>query len=148
MSLANAKNRRKTVKIQPQPVLIFVIFAVVLIVQTIFAIVLWRLIPEPTNRGLFGDMFGALNALFSGLAFAGIVYTLIQQRAQSALDASANERASRLSAISVLVNAYAERAKYYDSRASPDSSKVQSYYAKVDTLAILLENELELAAKS
>ena len=28
-----------------------------------------------TNRGQFGDMFGAVNALFSGLAFAGIIFT-------------------------------------------------------------------------
>jgi len=31
------------------------------------------------TRGQFGDMFGALNALFSGLAFAGIIYTIRQQ---------------------------------------------------------------------
>lgn len=33
-----------------------------------------------TDRGTFGDMFGAVNALFSGLAFAGIVYTILLQR--------------------------------------------------------------------
>tara|TARA_R110001606_G_scaffold399188_1_gene581422 strand:+ start:2239 stop:2976 length:738 start_codon:yes stop_codon:yes gene_type:complete len=32
------------------------------------------------DRGTFGDMFGASNALFSGLAFAGIVYTIHLQR--------------------------------------------------------------------
>ena len=32
------------------------------------------------ERGTFGDMFGAVNALFSGLAFAGIVYTILLQR--------------------------------------------------------------------
>lgn len=31
------------------------------------------------NRGIFGDMFGAVNALFSGLAFAGIIYTILLQ---------------------------------------------------------------------
>ncbi|HAB16603.1 MAG TPA: hypothetical protein PLX89_11895 [Verrucomicrobiota bacterium] len=31
-------------------------------------------------RGQFGDMFGGLNALFSGLAFAGVVYALLLQR--------------------------------------------------------------------
>lgn len=33
-----------------------------------------------TDRGTFGDMFGAVNALFSGLAFAGIIYTILLQR--------------------------------------------------------------------
>lgn len=32
------------------------------------------------SRGEFGDMFGAVNALFSGLAFAGLIITLILQR--------------------------------------------------------------------
>ncbi|WP_431090815.1 hypothetical protein [Paenibacillus sp. 8b26] len=31
-------------------------------------------------RGTFGDMFGAVNALFSGLAFAGLIYTISVQR--------------------------------------------------------------------
>ena len=33
-----------------------------------------------TERGTFGDMFGAVNALFSGLAFAGLIVTLIYQK--------------------------------------------------------------------
>lgn len=31
-------------------------------------------------RGTFGDQFGAVNALFSGLAFTGLIYTIILQR--------------------------------------------------------------------
>ncbi len=31
-------------------------------------------------KGQFGDTFGALNALFSGLAFAGVIYTILLQR--------------------------------------------------------------------
>tara|TARA_R110002072_G_scaffold75624_3_gene177871 strand:+ start:788 stop:1903 length:1116 start_codon:yes stop_codon:yes gene_type:complete len=39
------------------------------------------LAPDSENtRGIFGDMFGAVNALFSGLAFAGIILTLYMQR--------------------------------------------------------------------
>lgn len=39
-------------------------------------IILYRF-PE---RGTFGDMFGAVNALFSGLAFAGVIYAIYLQR--------------------------------------------------------------------
>lgn len=39
-----------------------------------------KFIDEPTNRGTFGDMFGAVNALFSGLAFAGLIVTLLYQK--------------------------------------------------------------------
>lgn len=31
------------------------------------------------ERGTFGDMFGAVSALFSGLAFAGVIVTMLQQ---------------------------------------------------------------------
>jgi hypothetical protein len=32
------------------------------------------------ERGTFGDMFGSINALYSGLAFAGIIFTILLQR--------------------------------------------------------------------
>ena len=34
---------------------------------------------KPDVRGTFGDMFGAVYALFSGLAFTGLIVTLIMQ---------------------------------------------------------------------
>jgi hypothetical protein len=37
------------------------------------------LYPELDQRGQFGDLFGSINALFSGLAFAGVVVALILQ---------------------------------------------------------------------
>lgn len=36
------------------------------------------------TRGQFGDQFGAVNALFSGLAFAGIIFTILLQRSDLA----------------------------------------------------------------
>ena len=33
-----------------------------------------------SDRGTFGDLFGAVNALFSALAFAVLIYTIILQR--------------------------------------------------------------------
>jgi len=32
------------------------------------------------DRGTFGDMFGAVNSLFSGLAFVGVVFAILLQR--------------------------------------------------------------------
>jgi hypothetical protein len=34
---------------------------------------------NPNNPGTWGDMFGGLNALFSGLAFAGVICTILLQ---------------------------------------------------------------------
>jgi hypothetical protein len=36
--------------------------------------------PDPADHGTFGDMFGAVNALFSGLAFLGVIVAIILQR--------------------------------------------------------------------
>ena len=37
-------------------------------------------ISECDDRGTFGDKFGAVNSLFSGLAFAGLIVTLLYQK--------------------------------------------------------------------
>lgn len=33
-----------------------------------------------SDRGTFGDLFGAINSLFSGLALAGLIYTIYQSK--------------------------------------------------------------------
>jgi len=44
----------------------------------------WALITyqlgNPEKPGPFGDMFGAVNALFSGLAFAGVIVAILMQQ--------------------------------------------------------------------
>ena len=37
------------------------------------------------KRGQFGDMFGAVNALFSGLAFTGVIIAILIQRDELSL---------------------------------------------------------------
>ena len=37
------------------------------------------------NRGQFGDLFGSINALFSGLAFLGLIYAILLQRKELSL---------------------------------------------------------------
>ena len=54
----------------------------------LFAISWWWLddtIHDPEKQGQFGDQFGAVNALFSGLAFAGLIFTIILQKKELAL---------------------------------------------------------------
>jgi uncharacterized membrane protein YedE/YeeE len=41
--------------------------------------------PDMPTRGQFGDAFGGINALFSGLAFLGIIYAIILQREELGL---------------------------------------------------------------
>ena len=55
---------------------VFAVWAVFLVVF-LMVTALWGFTPE--EAGVFGDWFGALNALFSGLALAGVVVTLVMQ---------------------------------------------------------------------
>lgn len=50
-----------------------------------FASWLLLLVKDPDNRGSIGDMFGAVNALLSGLAFAGMIITILLQKRELAL---------------------------------------------------------------
>lgn len=55
---------------------------VVVLIWGISITTIYYIFPDWTSRGGFGDTFGAVNALFSGLALAGIVYALLLQRAE------------------------------------------------------------------
>jgi len=63
---------------------IVVLSLVVLAYGAFVIILLWNepfiSIPEKIREGTFGDSFGTLNALFSGLAFSGVLITLLLQR--------------------------------------------------------------------
>lgn len=61
------------------------LLAVVLALWALYGIIVWALVPGMNQRGLFGDMFGGINSLFAGLAFAGIIYTIFLQRDELAL---------------------------------------------------------------
>ena len=64
---------------------ICVIFVVVLVLWGFGWWVPSRVTTNGAAAGQFGDKFGAVNALFSGLAFAGLIVTLLMQREELAL---------------------------------------------------------------
>lgn len=53
---------------------------VVVVVWALSGLLIYNVVPEWGDRGTVGDMFGAVNALFSGLAFAGLIFTMLLQR--------------------------------------------------------------------
>lgn len=55
------------------PVLVFVITFID------YILIVWYFFSDMTSRAQFGDLFGGLNTIFSGLAFAGVIYTVILQ---------------------------------------------------------------------
>lgn len=62
-----------------------VLFLLWFIIAVTWGLSGWFLHADTSNRGTFGDMFGAVNALFSGLAFATLIYTAWMQRDELAL---------------------------------------------------------------
>lgn len=60
--------------------LVFVTLSIVLACIAFAWVMLSLWYEKPEQRGVFGDMFGALNTLFSGLAFAGVIYAILLQR--------------------------------------------------------------------
>jgi hypothetical protein len=52
----------------------------ILVASILYAVIVWLMIDSPEARNAFGGMFGGLAALFSGLAFAGVIYALHLQR--------------------------------------------------------------------
>ena len=61
------------------------LFLLIFIVWGSSFLVVYYKLNSWTDRGTFGDTFGGINALFSGLAFAGIIYTILLQRKELAL---------------------------------------------------------------
>jgi hypothetical protein len=110
------------------------IFGGVILFLVLYLILVFSWLGEMETRGQFGDLFGGLNALFTGLAFAGVICTILFQSNElrlqreelklqreelgltrnelhRAADAQSEqvtrlEEAAELSAISTLVNTY------------------------------------------
>lgn len=59
---------------------IVLLILLVIVIQLVFGNAIYWLLPGWTERGTFGDMFGAVNTLFSGLAFAGVIYAIVLQQ--------------------------------------------------------------------
>ena len=69
---------------------------VVFVLWLVSALIILSVWPEPSDRGTLGDMFGAINALFSGWAFLGVIVAIVLQKKE--LEAQRKEiRESRIS---------------------------------------------------
>lgn len=61
------------------------ISSIVILVWGISGAIIYFTQPDWVTRGQIGDMFGTINSLFSGLAFAGLIYTIMLQRKELSL---------------------------------------------------------------
>jgi len=74
----------------------------------------WLHSMEATERGTFGDMFGAANSLFSGLAFAILIITLFMQREE--LIEQKEESKKQTEAFNAQVSLMEEHRKHLDTQ--------------------------------
>ena len=61
---------------------LLLLFFGVIALQVILATSVYFMFDTPGDRGTFGDMFGVVNTLFSGLAFPGVIYAIFLQANQ------------------------------------------------------------------
>ncbi|MGI0525740.1 putative phage abortive infection protein [Rhizobium giardinii] len=83
-------------EIPPAPSIGYLFIAVALVAAFWLANLWYGSGLDHDSRGLFGDMFGAVNALFSGLAFAGVAYAIVMQRYEVALARQENSDTKKL----------------------------------------------------
>lgn len=71
--------KRTNNELEPVKILTILIL-VVITLWVLTAVVISYFFSDWGERGTFGDAFGSINALFSGLAFASLIYTILLQR--------------------------------------------------------------------
>jgi len=90
-----------------------IVAIVVTSVGIIIVLEIMRWIPDWQQRSQFGDMFGVVDAFFSGLAFIGLIYTIFLQREEMKKQMEAVEKSNQLSSLATLVAIYsADEEKY------------------------------------
>ncbi|WP_345989308.1 putative phage abortive infection protein [Chryseobacterium sp. Chry.R1] len=65
---------------KPDYLVVFIILAILFIAAVILSTLYIGQDVNENTRGTFGDMFGAANALFTGLSFVGLIVTILLQR--------------------------------------------------------------------
>lgn len=144
-------------------------FIVVFIIWVISLLIVLFGMKDWNDRGNLGDSFGGINALFSGFAFAGIIYTILLQRKELTLQrqelvdtrvelkrsADAQERSERafqkqieVMNLSARLNALNSAVEYYNSKATARLAKgnkvgASIYDSKANELLKEIDNILE-----
>jgi hypothetical protein len=114
---------------------VYLILSVITLFLLYWAIVN-AVIDTSQNRGLFGDMFGGANAMFSALAFAAVAYSIFHQRKELALQKDDLEQTRIELAKTTQLNALATLARTYSESLTwlTDNNKDSSAIAAVSRL--------------
>lgn len=95
----------------------FVLLMVLVVTVWIASIFILEYInSDLSDKSTLGDTFTGISSLFSGLAFAGIIYTIIVQRKEMRRQNEEFKRTTKLTALSALLDAYTESCHYWYSQ--------------------------------
>ncbi|MFL0849145.1 hypothetical protein [Vibrio parahaemolyticus] len=113
---------------------LLILFLVVIVTQCILGFVIYFSFSDWGVRGTFGDMFGAVNTLFSGLAFCGVIYAIFLQGKE--LELQRQE-------LSMTRTELAKAASAQDSQAQLmlHTAKINAVSSKLNTYTTLLVNK-------
>jgi len=93
--------------------------------------------PKLQDRGVIGDMFGAINALFSGLALAFVIYTVYLQSKQLELQNSEIQNALAETKKTNQLNLYSSLILFY----SNEEEKYRNENVPMMNEAVALKNK-------
>ena len=82
---SNMENQQDSVLPKDKLTPLYFLLSVIFVVWLASFCLIYSKIDNWQERGAVGDTFGTINSLFSGLAFAGIIYTILLQRKELAL---------------------------------------------------------------
>ena len=75
-----------------------------------------KIIPDAEAASRYSDTFNVVNALFSGLAFAGLICTILLQQTEIERQSAEINKSNKMAYLSILLNFYSqEEAKYLTS---------------------------------
>lgn len=123
---------------------VFGVAAVLIALQAISGFVLYHVLPDWQVRGQFGDMFGAVNTLFSGLALVGLVYAILLQRQ----DLELQRRELELTREELRRSAQAQEKSEEALRAQVEAARSASYSQNIISLIDYIQRTDNRAARS
>ena len=111
----------------------------VVLVQVLSGFVIYRFFTDWSTRGTFGDMFGGVTALFSGLAFAGVVFAILLQRQELELQRQELEATREQLARSAEAQEKSEQALSQQVQTLRQSAEAQERAGEYSAISMLLE---------
>jgi hypothetical protein len=126
-------NENEKIKNDDNLIPLITAFIIITLIWGISYVLVRYYINVENDRGTFGDSFGAINSLFSGLALAGIIYTILLQRKELSL-----QRQELIETRSELKRSADAQEK--SEKALTDQIKSMKTTAKLNALSSLVEN--------